>query len=272
MHESIELIKRYIPSLFEIFNPGDTQFAKITTSYDNRIKRIKKCGEKGDIYKAKNTLFDLFWNACDNDQDSYLLLKFIERTINELNQKVPANLKSGVGKICYKMIVDFNESNSNYSNYLSELSTINKLLSDNKTTLLTPEFTLPNGKSFDFKIMREEKTYLLEIYNILVDVSKIESENSFKEFLIKRLDNKLNDKLQNLDSFPEFILVPVLWTKEGNLLSYSNVSSYIRNKYNNISYFMVFSKFYSPKTKKSFYEFLTLESCATLHRKNMVTY
>jgi hypothetical protein len=263
MHESIELINHYIPSLFEIFNPGDIQSVKITSSYDNRIRRIKECVEKGGIYEAKNTLFDLFWNANENDQDSYLLLEFIERTINELNQRVPAKLKSGVGNICYKMIVDFNDSNSNYSNYLSELSTINKFLLDNKTTLLTHEFTLPNGKSFDFRIMREGESYLLEIYNILVDVSKIESENSFKEFLIKRLNNKLNDKLQNLDSLPKFILVPVLWTKGGNLLSYSNVTSDIRNKYDFISYFMVFSKFYSHETRRSFYEFLTLENCAT---------
>ena len=131
-----------------------------------------------------------------------------------------------------------------------------------------PEWSGISGRNqAEYAIMRKGEEYLLEIYNILVDVSRIETENSFKEFLIKRLENKLNDKLQNLESLPTFILVPVLWTKEGNLLSYSNVTSDIRTKYDFISYFMLFGKFYSLEKERSFYDFLTLESCATKRKK-----
>lgn len=267
MHDSFDRIKHYIPSLLKIFTPGKTQKERIIAAYDNKLSRIQKCLDQEAVYEAKETLFDLLWDA-EKDEDAGLKLKFIERTIKSLDQLTPLNLKSGVGNICYKMITAVNDNSSSYFNYLSELATLNQFIQDRQITLMSLETLLPNGKSIDFKIQKKARQYLVEVYTILIDPSKIASDNDFLCFIEARLRDKLSNKLDSIENLPEFILVPVLWNTEGgSIAKYSHLANKIPESYKFISPFMIYGKFNSPSTGKSCYEFMSLAKYAAMNSR-----
>jgi hypothetical protein len=261
MHDSIALIKHYIPSLFEIFSPGRSQEKNIQQAYENRLSHIQQSIAEGLIYEAKEALFDLFWDANDGDDDASLKLEFIERTIASLNQRVPTNLKNGIGKICYKMIIDMPEDESKYVTYLSELATLNTFLLDDRITLLSYESKLTNGRPIDFQLQLDGEQCLIEVLTILIDHSKIESAENFANFLQGRLEQKINYKFDQLNNLPRFIVVPVIWcTDGGNFLEYVDIVRRIREEYGFVSYFMIYGKYQQPETVKKRYEFVTFEA------------
>lgn len=264
MHDSIALIKHYIPSMFNIFSPGNTQISNIKEAYDNRLSRIQQSIDKGCVFEAKESLFDLFWDANEADEDACLKLDFIDRTIRSLNTRVPANLRSGIGNICYKMIIDMTDNDSKYVTYLAELATINTFLQDDRTTLLSYELELPNGRPIDFEIQRDGTQCLVEVFTILIDHDRIEFTDELMRFLEGRIERKFSHKFHQVKDFPNFIFVPVLWvTNGGSILEYADVARRIREEYKSLFYFMVFGKYYLPGTSRKLYEFVTLENYAS---------
>ncbi|MBI4826587.1 MAG: hypothetical protein HY807_09245 [Nitrospirae bacterium] len=264
MHDSIALIKHYIPSMFNIFSPGNTQIKNIKIAYENRLSRIQQSIDKGGVFEVKESLFDLFWDANEADEDACLKLDFIDRTLHSLNASIPANLRSGIGNICYKMIIDMTDNDSKYVTYLAELATINIFLQDGRTTLLSYESKLPNGRPIDFEIQWDGTPCLIEVFTILIDHAKIESTDKLMRFLECRIERKFNHKFHQVKDLPNFIFVPVLWvTNGGNILGYADVARRIREEYNSLFYFMVFGKYYLPGTSRKLYEFVTLENYAS---------
>jgi hypothetical protein len=261
MHDSIALINHYIPSLFEIFSPGNTQIENIKEAYENRLSRIQQSIDKGCVFEAKEALFDLLWDANESDEDACLKLDFIDRILSSLNTGVPANLRSGIGNICYKMIVDMPENDSKYVTYLAELATLNTFLRDGRTALLSCELKLPNGRPIDFEIHRDGVHCLIEVFTILIDHARIESADGLMRFLVGRIERKFNRKFHQIKDFPNFIFVPVLWvTDGGSILEYADVIRRIREAYNSLLYFMVFGKYYLPGTSRKLYEFVSIEN------------
>lgn len=263
MHDSIALIKHYIPSMFNILRPGNTQIKNIKEAYENRLSRIQQSIDKGCVFEAKESLLDLFWDANEADEDACLKLDFIDRTLRSLNTMVPANLRSAIGNICYKMIIDMPDYDSKYVTYLAELATINTFLKDGRTTLLSCELELPNGRHIDFEIQWDGTHCLIEVFTILIDHTRIKSTDELMSFLKGRIERKFSHKFHQVNNLPSFIFVPVLWvTDGGSILEYADVARRIREEYNSLLYFMVFGKYYLPGTSRKLYEFVTLENYA----------
>lgn len=266
MKEPIELLRHYLPTIYDVLSPSTKMISDISGKYYERIKNIDAAIKTKGEFTSEKVIYDLWWDANDGDQASLTFLAFIDNTAKSVLEKVDITLRRQIITLCHKMIINFNDSQSQYANFFAELAVINKLLSDEGIKLLQVEKIMPNGKRFDFEIRKDGKETLVEVYNINFNYERIESSEKFKKFLETRITDKLNLKLQGLPGpLPSFLLVPVLW---GNILGFDQFAdAFIFFKDSNfISQFMMVAE-YKNLAGEYLYDFGTVEHFLKRARK-----
>lgn len=266
MKEPIELLRHYLPTIYDVLSPSAKMISDISGKYYERIKNIDAAIKTKGEFTSEKVIYDLWWDANDGDQASLTFLAFIDNTAKSVLEKVDITLRRQIITLCHKMIINFNDSQSQYTNFFAELAVINKLLSDEGIKLLQVEKIMPNGKRFDFEIRKDGKETLVEVYNINFNYERIESSEKFKKFLETRITDKLNLKLQGLPGpLPSFLLVPVLW---GNILGFDQFAdAFIFFKDSNfISQFMMVAE-YKNLAGEYLYDFGTVEHFLKRARK-----
>lgn len=247
MNEPIELLQHYLPSIYDALSSSNKLLSDISNKYFERYSKIESnIKEKGEFVSEK-TIFDFWWNANDGDQASLAFLKFINNTSTEILKKVEGDPRNQIINLCHKMIINFNDTQSQFQSYVAELAVIDKLLNDEGLTLVQVEKKLSNGKRFDFEVEKDENKILVEVFNINFDFDRIESTENFQKLLEHRLTKKLNSKLNGLTgTYPPFLLIPVLWGNVLKLEQFADAFKYFEDFNQMIYRFTMIAEFKKP--------------------------
>lgn len=259
MNEPVELLRHYLPTIYDALSPSKTMIPDISSKYYERIKNIDAAIKTKGEFTSEKVIYDLWWDANEGDQASLTFLTFIDNTAKSVLEKVDSTLRGQIIKLCHKMIINFNDSQSQCTNFFAELAVINKLLSDEGITLLQVEKIMPNGKRIDFEIRKDGSETLVEVYNINFNYERIENSENFKKFLETRITDKLNSKLQELSGLvPPFLLVPVLWGNIFGLDQFADAFMFFKT-FNFMSNFMMIAEYKNP-AGRYLYDFGTVEN------------
>lgn len=236
MDEPLDLLQHYLPTIYDALSSSNKLIPDISNKYYDRFKKVESdIKEKGEFISEK-TMFDFWWNANEGDQASLAFLEFINNTVTEILHKVDGNPRKQIVNLCHKMIINFNDTQSQFQSCVAELAVISKLLKDKGLTLVQVEKKLLNGKSFDFEVEKDGNKTLVEVFNINFDYDRIESTEKFQTLLEHRLTQKLNLKLNGLTgTYPPFLLVPVLWGNILELERFADAFSYFK-EFNKLIY------------------------------------
>ncbi|OQZ03921.1 MAG: hypothetical protein B6D34_04800 [Candidatus Brocadia sp. UTAMX1] len=229
MNEPINLLQYYLPSIYDALILSNKLLSDISNKYYERFKKIESdIKEKGE-FNPEWTMFDFWWDANEGDRASRAFLEFINNTASEILQKVEGDPRKQIINLCHKMIINFNNSQSQFQSYVAELAVINKLIKNGRLALVQVEKILPNGKRFDFEVENDGNKTLVEVFNIKFDFNLIESTEKFQKLLEHRLTKKLNSKLNGLTgTYPPFLLIPVLWGNILELERFADAFSYFK--------------------------------------------
>jgi len=247
MNEPIDLLQHYLPSIYDALSSSNKLLSDISSKYYERYKKVESdIKEKGEFISEK-TMFDFWWNANEGDQASLAFLKFINNTATEILQKVKGDPRKQIINLCHKMIINFNDNQSQFQSFVAELAVISKLLKDDGLTLIQVEKKLPNGKRFDFEVEKDGNKTLVEVFNINFDFDRMESTEKFQKLLEHRLTKKLNSKLNGLTgTYPPFLLAPVLWGNILELERFAGAFSYFKEFNQMIYRFTMIAEFKNP--------------------------
>jgi len=208
----INLLRVYLPHIYKLISDSKKMISRVEKSYSSRLRSVIDSIEQSGVFSARTTVFDLMWEALEKNQESIIFLRFIDSTVRQLLSAINQQLKRQVAKLCYKMIVTFNQYDSQYKNHFAEIAVINKILTDTRFRLLQIEKEMANGKSFDFSISNKGEENLVEVYNIDFNIERLKTKEGFHLFIETRLTKKLNEKLVGLPvPYPPNITIPVLW-------------------------------------------------------------
>ena len=247
MNEPIDLLQHHLPSIYDALSSSNKLLSDISNKYYERYKKVESdIKEKGEFVSDK-TMFDFWWNANEGDQASLAFLKFINDTSTEILQKVKGDPRKQIINLCHKMIINFNDTQSQFQSYVAELAVIGRLLKDEGLTLVQVEKKLPNGKRFDFEVEKDGNKTLVEVFNINFDFDRIESTERFQKLLEHRLTQKLNSKLNGLTgTYPPFLFVPVLWGNILELERFADAFTYFKEFNQMIYRFTMIAEFKNP--------------------------
>ena len=263
-HDSILLLNEYLPTVYSLIKDVAKYKNKIIQSYERKYSQIKNAIElKGECI-GQSTIFDLLWEANERIPRKKEFLLFIDNVVLKIISNVDDLKINQVRKICYRMILNFSNDQSQYTRCLAELCVLEKIISSKKFTLVQIEEKLEGGRPFDFLFESGNKNTYVEVYSIDFEIDKLDSEESFRKFLTHRLEAKINDKMQGIikEQF-NFLFVSVLWGDIKKLFRFKDVFKSFK-EYKFLSPFMIISEYVSP-TYEIFY---TFEPVTTFFRKN----
>lgn len=263
-HDSILLLNEYLPTVYSLIKDVAKYKNKIIQSYERKYSQIKNAIElKGECI-GQSTIFDLLWEAHERIPRKKEFLLFIDNVVLKIISNVDDLKINQVRKICYRMILNFSNDQSQYTRCLAELCVLEKIISSKKFTLVQIEEKLEGGRPFDFLFESGNKNTYVEVYSIDFEIDKLDSEESFRKFLTHRLEAKINDKMQGIikEQF-NFLFVSVLWGDIKKLFRFKDVFKSFK-EYKFLSPFMIISEYVSP-TYEIFY---TFEPVTTFFRKN----
>lgn len=252
-HDSFLLLERYLPNIFLLVNEVVKYRENVIRSYEKKYSQLKEEIESKGEYVGQTTIFDLLWDASEGVPGKKEFLFFIDNVVNNIISNIDRPVINQVRKMCYRMITNFSEDRSEYTRSLSELCVLEKIIR-NKLSLVQVEKKLSNGRTFDFHFRSENKDTYVEVYNIDFNAEKIESDDSFKNFIQNRLEKKISNKIRGIikDKY-NFIFIPVLWGEIGKLAKYKYVFESFK-EYKFLSPFMMISEYVLPNNEY-FYTF-----------------
>ena len=263
-HDTMLLLNEYLPTTYSLIKDVAKYNNKIIQSYERKYNQIKKEIELKGEYIGQSTIFDLLWDANERIQRKKEFLLFIDNLVLKIISNVDESKINQVRKICYRMISNFSNDQSQYTRCLAELCVLEKIISSKKFTLVQIEEKLEGGRPFDFLFKSGNKNTYVEVYSIDFEIDKIDSEESFRKFLTHRLETKINDKMLGIikEQF-DFLFVSVLWGDIKKLFRFKDVFKSFK-EYKFLSPFMIISEYVSP-TYEIFY---TFEPVTTFFRRN----
>ena len=263
-HDSILLLNEYLPTVYSLFKDAAKYKNKIIQSYERKYSQVKNDIELKGEYIGQSTMFDLLWEANERIPRKKEFLLFIDNVVLKIISGVDDLKRNQVRKICYRMILNFSNVQSQYTRCLAELCVLEKIISSQKFTLVQIEEKLEGGRPFDFLFKSGNKNTYVEVYSIDFEIDKLDSEESFRKFLTHRLETKINDKMQGVikEQF-DFLFVSVLWGDIKKLFRFKDVFKSFK-EYKFLSPFMIISEYVSP-TYEILYAF---EPVTTFLRRN----
>lgn len=257
MHESLELLRSFVPTLFNCATRSKHDVESVRNKYRERRRALKASLSTRGEFGAMTCVFDLLWKAAEGDGYALAFLDFIQRVTTEAINCAGQAVRPSVEKLVVTMMTSFGEERSEYKNHLAELAVLARLAKESSFSLVGVERLLPNGRTIDFEVLLKGETNLVEVYNIDFVADKIQSSDDLRSFLENRLVRKLNAKLAGVEKVPGVVsLVPVLWGDVHSLSAYRGALDYIEST-RIIASVMMVAQYLDPATGKTIY---TLEN------------
>lgn len=217
--------------------------------------------ETNGIFSAMTCIFDLLWNASENNKDNCVkFLSFIDSTVCRALDGTEGAVRKQLEKLVITMIVSFGPESSEYLNHFAEIAVIESLMTKGGYKLECIEKTLPNGKQIDFEISRDGIRYLTEVYNINFEIEKLHTSDDLKKFLEGRLVPKLTAKLNGIDNLEEgCLLIPVLRGDIMSLAKYIETFEYFKQT-TIVGPFMMIAQYTNQISGQVVYDFNSVEN------------
>lgn len=220
MHDSLQLLHIYAPTLFECAAKNSTTATKVADKYQERLCSVARAIERQGAFEAMTCIFDLLWNAVEGKNLAREFLAFIDRITRIALDCTEGTAHSQVESLAVRMILSFGNERSEYKNHFAELAVIAKLVEYREFELVSIEKPLANGRHMDLEVRKGDTVNLIEVYNIDFRIEKLNSSAELRHFLEARLLKKLQVKLDgvSLESLA-YQIVPVLW---GDIMALTN--------------------------------------------------
>ena len=206
-----ELLSKHLPHVYSIIKDDSRIWNKLQTKFE-----VKLTGINSEVI-IENSIPILLGRAELNDQISIDFLKFVDKTINSLKGKIPAELNSLFRKMIGTMIQEFDKKTldkltPNYLNWFAEFLAINKILENGTYQLVNFETKQSNDRPMDFELKDDKgKTILIDVFSKHIPNEKAENQELLTLYLNRELDNKFNYKTENLTSKDGRYILPVFW-------------------------------------------------------------
>ena len=255
----------YISSFLNIFQPSKKQIRKVEESYNKRYQIESNIIKTNGVFESETTMFDLFWQAKENETGAIAFLKFIEDICASLINKLAPELLKQLRSTCFNVVINFDNQQSRYLCFIGELALLDKILSSDKNKLIKIEYELPNGKSFDFAIRNNSKISLIEVTNIFLETELFKCEEDFHSFANHRFVNKLADKLNNIPEEEKysFGLLPLFWGKIPELRKYYKYINNYKAPKDIVLPMMTIFPYENTETGEIIYNLLTIKQFLT---------
>lgn len=215
-----KLVKDVIPMSDEFI--GNKDWRGIKKRYISRYDSFNDGGF--DI--SSSAFLDIIIFAHSGEVNACAVIYHIKKCVEivSLYVKSRAQYKSALHAILRNMILSFdvnpNSKNSDFKNWISELTIFANLCQSCCLEILEVEKPLGNGKSVDFSVRLSTTQKVLDFDIITyqnIDPSLHPTSKSINEFINKRIYDKYSAKMENLPdgSYPEFRVLPIVEYQEG---------------------------------------------------------
>lgn len=232
----------YLPNVMQNINiPSKVLNEKITTFVAHFLSH-----SADTCIPRPNSIFMYILGAQKGNRKYADFLKFIDDEIKKLLDICNGD-QCKVDKIKEKtknVIIDFDKNttiehpNPSFMNYLAELLYASHIipLASTRYDFFGFDVKIDNGKDADLAFRRKDNGQVVFFDNMsihYVELEKLDSPQDLKDFLIKRIEDKLNQKTTNLaktnggyivNGAPsEFYVAPFLWNETSDMLPYKEV-------------------------------------------------
>lgn len=254
-HDSVILLTKFAPTICDCVMKNKRSYLSVISKYDERWQFMKDSLNETGTFKAETCIFDLLWQAYENNPFAVAFLKFMDDTVHRVLSQTKDRASVQVKDLVIRMVTSFGRKQSGYRNHLAEIAVIAKL-QDEETHLKCVEKRLPNGCSMDFELERQGQSILVEVFSINFDIELVMCNGALVRFFEKRLLDKIQSKLNGIDEPPSSIMfVPVLWGDNVKIKEYTHCFSYLRSELPFISPFMYIQQYQNKKTGGIVYDF-----------------
>jgi len=247
MNRVKENIRFYLPAIKNIVG-DDFDWERIDKLFSDELtNRTEKAN--GETLLIEATIYDIIIEVKKRNLQAMRFLSFFQRLLEELS----INLTTEEQKLIKKNVRDFlTRFNLKYLDYVGELAVINNLVKSKIYRLENVEAKLTSEKSIDFKIRKIEdgKSHLVEVLNIHLDSSKVESND---EKIRTFLDYRLRNKIESKKSDKKFFLVPVLWGGWQDIKVYSEYFKKNKMHLTNVLEPVAYATFTDPKNETFYF-------------------
>ncbi len=260
-YKSIYLIKNFCPNILYLYNLSEKEWKRI----DNKlIKKYDFLDEKIKInkkYNSETCFFDLILRCIDETDKMNgfynSIVKFIDENFKSLYNLIPKESHKLLKRTILNFLENFDNEKSRYLDSFGEILGLNQLLKSIKFKLKSIEKKNQNGTSFDFYIKDDlNNDYLIEVYNIHLNMDLLNSTNDIKIFLGKRLENKISMKKTDNKNFS---LLIVLWGNFEKLIKFKDFFENY-NSYGEIGVIFCTLVEYKKDDKNYLFEFASIGS------------
>ncbi len=219
-------IKDFLPDLYDFWAPSESQIQKVLKAFlIGEQKVLKAFKEKGEVLTIDNTIpIMLYQMKIAPNLRTKAMLDFVNEICKNLKNKLNDNQVNMVKKnIINEQFFNLEIENSRCKTGIGELAYLNHMISED-IELHSCEYKMQNGKGIDFIFIINGKKIGIEVYNIAnFNSSKILSEEDLELFFDKRINQKLEDQLKNIDDIPKdylFYLQPIVWGDIDQLINF----------------------------------------------------
>ena len=141
----------------------------------------------------------------------------------ERHKQFKSRINSIIKQMICSMDVDVQSTNEDFKNWINELLVFNKITSNPDYEIIDMEYSLPNGKSLDYKLRsKPTNDYLyIEVCTIQnMNPADHEKDETINDYLNNRIKKKYESKISNLDSIHSegivhFYILPIVEYKKG---------------------------------------------------------
>lgn len=210
-------LQEYMPSLLKFLDKEPISWNRINSMFQVEFMKRKAQYVANDNHLiVEASIYDILSATLDGNKSAERLFTFLNSLIEELIVQIPKEHLGKMKRTVYNILTSFNKD---YLNFVGELAVLNILLRSKLYILEDIEYPIENGKTVDFKFYSKEeaKSILVEVYNIHPTKEISTNPDEINKFLSKRINDKINLKMKDINNPVDFLLAPVIWTQASDL-------------------------------------------------------
>jgi len=208
-----EKLTDYFPILFELLNNNRIDWKMVEKTFAKKYEEYQiKHQKTNSPFRIKASFYNIITASIKKEKGALMLLDYIQKLFEELTDKLDSDEKKEIKSTIFGFLTNID---SNYLNFLGELSVLNQFKTRTNFKLVKTEEKLmtsgSNNSTIDFKFFNPTTNSfeLIEIVNIHLDEKNTSNDERINILLTQKISEKLSKK--GMRENPRFFLVPVIW-------------------------------------------------------------
>lgn len=211
----------YIPAVMELIKGLDFPWDRIDRLFQEKL-RERKLSANGETIIVEATIFDYIIEARKGNSTAVGFLHFLKCLFEEMADNLTKPERQHIQTTITNLLT---KHDIGHWGYVAELATLNNLVKSKAYRLKGCEVRLPETKPIDFQleVVGKKSDVFVEIVSIHLDSDRIDSDpEEMKNFLLKRISDKMTKKGMDAVKYPNLYLIPVLWGTKDAIKVYSD--------------------------------------------------